>query len=320
MGRRRQGLSGLHPLSMRLAEVRREHYGERGRSSFARELGIPVTSYVHYESDRAPPAELLAQAAALTGTNLEWLLNGTGDRHARPAGPASSQVQQVVDEFAHLLMRSPQLIPAAEEFVQLLARMDHRAETPRPSRSRGADHESLIPVVGSTAAGLAHFWHELDQDLGGPVADARLEQLLQEHVAETLKQAGAVTSSVQRVSDPIALVQYAQPDEHGFLEFLSAPELKLRYPTAVAWRIDGESMAPRYRDGDFVITSPEHPAVAMQPCVARQSGQIGVNCKLFQTAGNDVLLIPINEACPTQRFPRESLRWAWRVLASIRLG
>jgi hypothetical protein len=54
--------------------------------------------------------------------------------------------------------------------------------------------------------------------------------------------------------------------------------------------------------------------------VARQTGQIGVNCKLYRAEGDDILLIPINEAYEMQRVPKVSINWAWRVLASVRLG
>src|SRR5262249_25130369 len=88
----------------------------------------------------------------------------------------------------------------------------------------------------------------------------------------------------------------------------------------IAWRIDGSSMAPRYRDGDFVIVSPHLPAADGYPCVAHQRGQIGVNCKIFKREGADVVLIPINESSSLQRFNAGELVWAHRVLLSVRLS
>lgn len=175
-----------------------------------------------------------------------------------------------------------------------------------------------IPVVGSTAAGKARFWEELPATHGGPEADARLERVLEDYVTRAELDMGATSAGAG--PSAISLVQLSTPDERGFLEFLNAPEVRRKHPTAVAWRIDGDSMTPRYHDGDLVVTSDKHPAIAGHPCVARQKGQIGVNCKIYQESGQEVLLIPINEARPVQQFPRRQLQWAWRVLFSVRLG
>jgi SOS-response transcriptional repressor LexA len=69
-----------------------------------------------------------------------------------------------------------------------------------------------------------------------------------------------------------------------------------------------------------VITSPEEKAVQGHACVARQEGQIGVNCKIFQRTDTDVLLIPVNEAYSPQTVPIDKLLWAYRVLYRVRLS
>jgi Predicted transcriptional regulator len=320
VGKFRQSNSDPHPISLRLKDVRISTYGDRGRSGFARDLDIPVTSYLHYETDRLPPADLLVKVAELTGTNLIWLLTGEGPRSMPDSERDHKQVLKVVADFEALLTDHPHLIPSAEEFVQLLARMS-QTERPVPQTVTESHRlDSLIPVIGSTAAGVARFWNELKVDIGGEEIDSRLEEILQQHTQrEQTWKAEEISPSSDGGSHPIALVQLSRPDERGFLEFLSAEKIKAKYPGAVAWRIDGDSMFPRYRDGDFVITCPTEPAVELHPCVARQRGQIGVNCKLFQCNGDEISLIPVNESCPIQRFHRSQLMWAWRVLASVRL-
>lgn len=300
-------------MSCRLVIIRREFFGERGRSQFARELGIPLTSYIHYETDRTPPADVLVAAAQLTGTSLEWLLCGTGpQRHS-----SDEPVAQLLNRLGEILHSAPELFSAVEDYVRLLDQKLPRSPV-LPFHTSSASVSSLIPVIGSTAAGLARFWEEVEADVGGQDADARLEQLLARQGQQTAGQ-GETMALPAGTSETVALVQYSQPDEQGILEFLDAVGLKARHPDAVAWRIDGDSMSPRYCDGDFVITSPQFPAVDMQPCVARQRGQIGVNCKLFHIRGETVLLIPINETSKIQHLAREQLLWAWRVLASVRL-
>lgn len=319
MGKIRQHNPEPHPISARLKDVRISTYGERGRSGFSRDLGIPVTSYLHYETDRLPPVDLIVKVAELTETSLIWLLTGQGPRTAPAPSKGQSQHLQVVADFEALLTDHPHLIPSAEEFVQLLTRMSQVERPALSPKSNPLNLDALIPVIGSTAAGVARFWDELDLNSGGEEADSRLEKVLQEHTQREQTLKAEETSAHGAGTNPIALIQLSRPDERGFLEFLSAAEIKAKYPGAVAWRIDGDSMFPRYRDGDFVITNSTEPAIEMHPCVARQRGQIGVNCKLFQCDGDEVSLIPVNESSPVQRFHRSQLMWAWRVLASVRL-
>ncbi len=273
----------LSEICQRLRVVRERHYGNRGRSKLCRDLGITPSSYSLYEVDRVPPVDLLLLVVQHTGVRLEWLLTGAGPEFSN--GPAYN----VTDD----------------------------------SHTRSASRVSdWIPVIGCTAAGPARYWEELPETHGGPEADARLESVLAEYVDQIPPDPPRMgdLSPPSAEARTVSLVQFSTPDERGFLEFLNAPTVKRRYPRALAWRIDGESMAPRYLDGDLVITSTDQAATDGHPCVSRQRGQIGVNCKLYQKRGNDVLLIPINEQSPTQCVPADQIQWAYRVLCSVRLG
>jgi len=257
----------------------------------------------------------------VTGTSLEWLLTGEGDREADLSGPPDSGDDPAVDRLRRLLWRKPELQRSVVGFLDLLE--DIAGELPdlkSPTPAGVWDKQALIPVVGSTAAGPAHFWSELETTAGGPEADARLEELLRKQGDRSVQPAEllAVSSDLEQ-SRQVSLVQLSAPAELGVVEFLSCPSVKAKCPNIVAWRIDGESMTPRYRDGDLVMTSPDQPAVHGHPCVARQKGQIGVNCKIYHREGDTIVLIPVNESSPPQRFPAEDLLWAYRVLYSVRL-
>jgi SOS-response transcriptional repressor LexA len=174
--------------------------------------------------------------------------------------------------------------------------------------------------VGGTAAGPARFWQEITSQHGGAEADSRIEELLHASATRSVREAELITPNVASQADgPVALVQWSQPDSLGFVEFVACPAVKAKFPQAVCWRIDGDSMTPRFRDGDLVITSANCPAVDGHPCVARQSGQIGVNCKIFKEDGDEILLVPVNEMYRIERLPRSNLQWAHRVLYSVRL-
>ncbi|MEX1098768.1 MAG: S24 family peptidase [Planctomycetales bacterium] len=314
------------PICRRLAEVRERHFGPRGKARFARALGIRPSTYQHYEQDRVPPPTLLVQIARLTGADLNWLLTGTPGGAAEEAAPAGAErpTEAVLDRLRNLLAAHPDALPNVERFADLLTEVLGEAarvappvpDAPPPRWSA----EGLIPVLGSTAAGTARYWRELETDFGGPEADARLERMLAEHRARSVRPAELTAASTESAIAPeVALVQLSNPDERGFVEFLSCPQARSRFPHCVAWRIDGDSMAPRYRDGDLVLTSPDEPAIDGQPCVARQSGQIGVNCKIYRVEADEIVLVPVNESYAPQRLPASELQWAQRVLFSVRL-
>lgn len=299
----------------RLARIRELHYGHRGKSQFSRDLGIGPSTYDRYERDRVPPADVLLRAAKVTGTRIEWLLTGEGPREIGPATD-SPRVASIVQRVRSLLNRRPD---AADHLENLLALLSQSEDSPQPFTADTIAADDLIPLVGSTAAGMAHFWAEIETVAEGPEADARLETLMENVEQKSVARTASLKSSGATTTSQIALVQLSHPNEDGIVEFLSGSEIRQQHPNAVAWRIDGDSMSPRYEDGDIVITSADEPAATGYPCVARQHGQIGVNCKLFQRRGSEIVLIPVNEQHRVQAFPAEQLQWAHRVLYAVRL-
>jgi transcriptional regulator with XRE-family HTH domain len=108
----------------RLAEVRAQHFGSRGKSRFARELGIGSSTYDRYERDRMPPADLLLKAAEITGVRLEWLITGEGPREAPP--PVSGRIASLLDRLRHLLRRRQEFADQVDAF---LTDLEHRSAT-----------------------------------------------------------------------------------------------------------------------------------------------------------------------------------------------
>ncbi len=63
-------------ICSRIARIRMEFAGPRGKSSFASGLGLSASTYAYYESSRVPPAEILVKIADQAGVDLRWLLTG----------------------------------------------------------------------------------------------------------------------------------------------------------------------------------------------------------------------------------------------------
>lgn len=334
-------------IPARIAQVRRELYGQRGKARFAKQLGIAPSTYNYYETTRTPPAETLVKIADAAGVDLRWLLTGELSAKAVPADHPA--VQRIVN----LLTDHPAAAEPLTAFVELLAATfqwpakDHapaeplgapaQAQAAAPARAPAAapgggsepgrvpapaapalarPKEDWIPVLGRSAAGVPQFWADEAEGAGLPL----LEELVSRHARRSARQVQPATADEEagRGPQPAEIITLTAPDADNVAEFIVAGTLKRRYPDAFAVRVDGDSMAPEIRHGDVVICSPSAPASEGAPAVVQLTGQIGVTCKIFRRAAGTIHLVPINEQYPPQAFPAEQLVWAQRVLARVR--
>jgi len=99
----------------------------------------------------------------------------------------------------------------------------------------------------------------------------------------------------------------------GFAEeFVPAPA-DLDDVNAFALRIHGDSMAPRFRDNDIVICSPERPPENGDAVVAKVRGE-ETTCKVFHIDGENVILSPVNPSYPAQVYGRSEVNWVYPVV------
>ncbi|MFW6155264.1 MAG: S24 family peptidase [Planctomycetota bacterium] len=111
----------------RIRQLRVEYAGPRGKAAFARELGLSSSTYGYYETNRAPPADVLVRIADLTRVDLRWLVTG-----AEPAAGGVTGHPAVV-RAAELLRDHPQYAPALVAFVDLLAETGATFPAARPA-------------------------------------------------------------------------------------------------------------------------------------------------------------------------------------------
>jgi transcriptional regulator with XRE-family HTH domain len=339
-------------VCQRIAKVRNDLYGPRGKAGFAKKLGISPSTYNYYESARIPPAELLVRIADLGGVDLRWLLTGQSGPAPVPAG------HPAVTRIARLLADSPKAAQPLGAFVDLLseslswprksaeAALPSRPEPapaqagepataaggpgpsgaqPPPSRpmaagmlarAAGRRTQDWIPILGRSAAGVPQFWTDAEEGTGVTM----LEELVRRYARRPRRQvtAGLAADDAGGGPQPVQIVTLEEPDEANVAEFIVAGRLKRKFPDAFAVRLDGDSMSPEIRHGDIVVCSPSFPAADGSPAVVQLAGQIGVTCKLYRRQGQTVHLVPINEQYPPQSFPAGQVVWAKRVLARVR--
>jgi transcriptional regulator with XRE-family HTH domain len=336
-------------ICQRVAQVRLELFGPRGKAAFAKKLGISASTYDYYEDSRVPPSDILVKIADLAGLDLRWLL--TGQSQAGVVVPAGNPILQ---RAAELLSRHPDAARALEAFLDLLAKsmefpakqIDNASSSsslpvsslsvassvqpagPGKAATAQADPKTppsadavqvgdagvLIPILGRSAAGVPRFWAGRDENQHLTTLDG----LIARHAQEVQRRPASLAGNAELQAGPVQIVTMTQPDDRGICEYIQAGAITRRYADAFAVRIDGASMSPEIEHGDLVILSPSVPAVDGQIAVVQLQRQIGVTCKLWLRAGLAIHLVPINETIPSSTIPEESVVWALKVLAKVR--
>jgi repressor LexA len=167
----------------------------------------------------------------------------------------------------------------------------------RPSRS----------AIGAVARALGVTAHELTHvDLTG-----RSES------------AGPAPSEVGRSIPVISDVPAGDPAEmfdefpegHGYEQVTCPADLSDR--NAFALRLSGDSLEPRFSDGDIAIVSPNRSHQERDLVVAKIGGE-SVTCKYIRTRGETVTLSPGNPQYDPRILDRSELRWVYPVVYVIK--
>jgi len=306
----------------RVRLLRKQYAGGRGRSKFARALGISASTYNYYESARVAPIEVLVKICEVTGADLQWLLRGSGGEKKFGFGPNSA----ILQELDGLLRENAELGEAVSAFVELL-REKRKAEAELGSAFTASKlkRPGWIPVLGRTAAGMVLFWDQTV--LPEPKrAITELDELVKKHIGKEIIGSADKTMSIDLQSRALVdgikraganLMQVSGAEDEEVVEFVECEEIYELFPDSFGLAVDGDSMSPRINDGDIVILSPSVPAAQGQIGIARVANQIGVTCKLIRSSEKEVHLIPINERYETKVVGKKDLLWALAVLCHI---
>ncbi|MCK5114444.1 MAG: helix-turn-helix domain-containing protein [Phycisphaerae bacterium] len=104
-------------ITRRIAQVRMELDGPRGKTRFAGRLGISLSTYANYEASRVPSAELLVKIADIAGVDLRWLLTGTAAESGQGVAPQHPAVRRA----AEMLAQHPDAAEPLAAFLDILA-------------------------------------------------------------------------------------------------------------------------------------------------------------------------------------------------------
>ena len=70
-------------LAVRLRELRYDWSGEHGAQFFADDIGVPLRTWINYESGIVPPGDVMLRLIVNTRVNPRWLLTGQGAKVGR---------------------------------------------------------------------------------------------------------------------------------------------------------------------------------------------------------------------------------------------
>lgn len=310
----------------RIVKVRTDIAGVRGRSKFAKALGLSPSTYSYYEQDRLAPVSILLKISEITGVDLHWLLTGLTEKD----GGVLQQHPRLARQLSSFLRSNPASAGTIEAFVELLSEKmvvesDHAVRNHSPEFSRS----SWIPILGRTAAGVVHLWEQTDLSDSKEVV-TKLQSLIKEHTNSNVANSRIGRMCVDFQAKPpffkameakrANLVQISPSHGEQIVQFIESEEIRRSFPDCFALQIDGDSMSPRINDGDVVILSPSAPAAQGQVAVVCISNQIGVTCKIIRITDEVVHLIPINERYETKVVSKKDLVWALSVLCHIKLN
>lgn len=306
----------------RIKSLRIETSGTRGKSGFAKKLGLSPSTYDYYEKDRIPPSDVMYWITELTGVELRWIMTGQ-----QPIESEFAPDHPIIRRVASMLAEHPNSAEALVAFLDIFSEAkrfppkEHPGSDLRggatldqtdPPASRPA---TWVPILGRTAAGIPDFWSQ-----GQDVGVTKLRELIDRHARQADQNVSP--DRVERVHDDsdsvMQIITLGEIESGQTGEFVSGGKIKSRWADAFAVRIDGDSMAPDIHHGDLVILSLSEPAVNGRTAVVQLKDQIGVTCKIYHCTAGMAHLVPINEHFDTQVFPVEKVVWALRVLRTIR--
>ena len=176
-------------ICRRVAELRLKAAGPRGKSTFAKQLGISPSTYDYYEGSRTPPAEMLVRIAEVAGADLHWLLTGEPGAAALGAEdhPVLRRAAKLLADcpdaagplgaFADLLIEARKFPAKAQERSMGVSPMSPTGVSPMSLPAGQADPTGVQPVEPTETSdqhgrdGRATHGQVLGTPLGGPRPD-----------------------------------------------------------------------------------------------------------------------------------------------------
>jgi len=222
---------GKIPLSRRIAYLRRERFGERGLTAFAKACDVSAGTAQRWERGADPAARFVERIWRTTGCDLQWLLTGEGEpwpeREPEPAVRDQVSAYQRVDSLTSAADRIESLadcLRALEAEREQASEVQIVSVSPEEARrawqtgeDQPADYRSIPYKEGAAAAGDGLVVSDDDQGVVivhrrcVPVGHQLSAVRLRGDSMEPVLPSGAIVVIDHDDRDPVA-ISLAQPE------------------------------------------------------------------------------------------------------------
>ncbi len=297
-------------LAQRIRELRRRHFGARGKAEFARRLDLPLEAYERFERGTVPPGDVMVRMCDVTGEDLQWLLTGTAARGTVVISGARRRHQDLLTRIAQAIDAQPKLAASLEAFLDLLLKSEQMQQTsgalPAP------DAANLVPVFATG------HWPRGLPDPGGGGGDGGLALAHAAELADVPRAACALAEPDGDGGGEIvhrAELLAARDESRGVDGYLHCPGLVSLFPEAFAVRLEQAGpMCPMFADGDVVVVAPGAEPALGRPALCKFRSDADDRCRIW--LGGDDRHVHLGRVSDGghETLPREELCWALDVL------
>jgi hypothetical protein len=301
-------------LAKRIRELRRRHFGPRGKGEFARKLGLALEDYERFEGGKLPPGELMVRMCELTGEDLQWLLTGVPARGTVLISGARSRHQNLLTRVAQAVDAQPKLAAPLEAFLDLLLRVETTREKATPALP-GPAPADLIPVFGRNE------WPDELPDAGQPGSGHPLAPVVPQEALTVAERApGGLTEPAMEYdhADLRDVVLLALPAENGpTRRFVQSREVARCFPQAFGVILDDKTMEPMFAAGDLLLAAIGVKARIGRPALCKFADRADDRCRVW--LGEDEQHVHLGRVSDGQheQMPRVQLRWSLEVLYRV---
>lgn len=307
-------------LGQRIAEIRRRHFGPRGKDTFAQRIGISSDELTRFERGQIPPGDVMVKLCEVTGEDLQWLLTGVASRGTVVISQARGRHQQLLARLAASLEARPELAGPVEAFVDLLL---HEPE-----------HMSTAPVLEAPPIrGLIPIF---EPDAGPPQLPGRDEDVGMYPLESFYHQSAALRRMTALLSEPhapetqprpVALLQLAEgiPFEntavHGPRLCLESETLAAAFPGIFGLWIRDAAMQPTFEPGQAVLATPGRPNQIGLPVVTAIGDHTRLICRYWLGADqqNNIQLGRLCDGA-TETYLAQDVLWTAPVQFQLKLA
>lgn len=310
---RRLEMSGAEErLGERIRELRRRHFGPRGKTEFARLLRVTEDEYTGYERGIVPAGEVLVRICQVTGEDLQWLLTGVSAHGTLVISGAKDRHQALLAKLARLLSESPESASPVEAFIGLLSegiearRVEAAAELPEPERGR------LLPIFNGEELGDEPPMVERALGAWLPRRDSAADPIVTRKVVLTEP---SVRATVE--GNPVLSIVTLETSV-GRREFVDRSGVTVLFPDMFGVWVPDDALSPVLRRNDIALVSGRAKLRPGRPVLYKQSGLGNVKCRVWLGESEGKIMLGRLDTGEEEIIATSRVSWRMEVVYRVR--